>query len=305
MWLFGKPKNRAFKQRHVLDVKVARRQAVRHRVRVATLAASLSIGTLFAIYLLWRAGDWALNRFIYENKAFAVQELDITTDGVISIEQLRRWSGVRLEQNLFAIDLSRVKRDIELVPAVQNVAVERVLPHTLKIRVVEREPVAQVDRYFLDLEGFAMQPLEANQRSVPVQQGERYPLISGINPGELRAGRAVESPQVRAALKFLAAFEHSAMAPLVDIARVDVSAPDVLQVTTLQQNEITLQAGDFDRQLARWFLVHCKGQEQSRQIGTLDLSVSQHVPLHWIDTAAVPPNATKFRKTSPYKKKHV
>lgn len=305
MLLFGKPKNRAFKQRHVLDVKVARRKAVQHRVRVATLAAGLSLGTLFAMYLLWRAGDWALDRFVYENKAFAVQEIDIQTDGVIALDQLRRWSGVRLEQNLFAIDLARVKRDIELVPAVQSVAVERVLPHTLKIRVVEREPVAQADRYFLDGEGFAMQPLEPSQRSVPVLQGERYPLISGINPSELRAGRPVESPRVRAALGFLAAFERSAMAPLVEIARIDLSAPDVLQVTTVQQNAVTFQLHDFEKQLGRWFLVYCKGQEQGRQIGTLDLSVAQHVPLHWSDTAAAPLSGPRLRKASPYKKKHV
>jgi len=304
MWLFGKPKNRAFERRRVLDVKIARRQAVRHRVRVATLAAGLSLGTLFALYLLWRAGDWAINRFVYDNKAFAVQEIDIQTDGVISLDQLRRWAGVRLEQNLFAVDLPRVKRDIELVPAVQTVAVERVLPHTLKIRVIEREPVAQVHNYLLDAEGFAMQPLEAQQRSVPLQPGERYPIISGINPGELRPGRAVDSPQMRAALRFLAAFRHSAMAPFVDIARVDVSMPDVLQVTTAQHNEVTFQLGDFEKQLGRWFLVYSKGQEQARQIATLDLSVSQHVPLRWLDPATVP-TPPKIRKTSPYKKKHV
>lgn len=304
MWLFGKPKNRAFERRRVLDVKVARRQAVRHRVRVATLAAGLSLGTLFALYLLWRTGDWALNRFVYDNKAFAVQEIDIQTDGVISLDQLRRWAGVRLEQNLFALDLTRVKRDIELVPAVQMVAVERVLPHTLKIRVVEREPVALVHNYLLDTEGFAMLPLEPQQRSVPLQPGERYPVITGINPDELRPGRPVESPQVRAALKFLVAFEDSAMAPFVDIMRVDISSPDVLQMTTAQQNEITFQTDDFEKQLVRWFLVHSKGQEQSLRIATLDLSVLQHVPLRWLDSVT-PPTTPKLRKTSPYKKKHV
>ena len=305
MWLFGKPKNRAFERRRVLDVKIARRQVVRKRVRVASLAAGLSLTTLFVIFLLWRAGDWALNRFIYDNNAFAVREIDIQTDGVISLDQLRRWAGVKLEQNLFAIDLTRVKRDIELVPAVQNVAVERVLPHTLKIRVIEREPVAQVHNYLLDAQGVAMMPLEPQQRSVPAQPGERYPGITGINPGELRAGRAMESSQVRAALKLLAAFEHSAIAPFVDIARVDVSAPDVLVVTTMQQNEITFHTGDFERQLNRWYLVHMRGQEQSRQIAVLDLSVSENVPLRWVDTTVVSPAAPKLRKTSPYKKKHV
>jgi cell division septal protein FtsQ len=305
MWWFGKPKNRAIERRRVLDVKIARRQIVRQRVRVASLAASLSFATLFAIYVLWRTGDWALTRFIYENKAFAVQEIDIQTDGVISVDQLRRWAGVNLEQNLFAIDLTRVKRDIELIPAVQTVGVERVLPHTLKIRVVEREPVVQVYNYLLDAEGFAMRPLEPQQRSFPLQAGERYPMISGINPSELRVGRAMESPQVRAALKFLNAFEHSVMAPLVDIARVDVSAPDVLLVVTVQQNEIIFQTTEFEKQLNRWFLVHSKGQEQSRHISTLDLSVTDYVPLRWVDSAAVNPAAPKLRKISPYKKKHV
>src|SRR5882672_6961927 len=129
MWFFNKPKNRAFERRRVLDVKVARRQAVRQRVRVATLAAGLSLGTLFTLYLAWCGGNWAMTRFIYENKAFAVQEIDIQTDGVIALEQLRRWAGVKREQNLFALDLTRVKRDLELVPAIQDAAIERVLPH--------------------------------------------------------------------------------------------------------------------------------------------------------------------------------
>jgi cell division septal protein FtsQ len=305
MWFFAKPKNRAFERRRVLDVKIARRQAVRQRVRVATLAATLSLGTLFAIYLLWRGGEWAMTRFIYENKAFAVQEIDIQTDGVLSLEQLRRWAGVKREQNLFALDLTRVKRDLELVPAIQTVAVERVLPHTLKIRVAEREPVAQIHSYLVDADGFAMLPLEPHQRSVPAQPGEHWPVIVGVNPGDVSAGKEVESPQIRAALKFLVAFEHSPMAPLVDVARVDASAYDVLQVTTAQQNEITFRLADFDRQLNRWWLVYTKGQEQARQIAWLDLSVMENTPLRWLDTAAVPPNAPKLRKPSPYKKKHV
>jgi cell division septal protein FtsQ len=95
------------------------------------------------------------------------------------------------------------------------------------------------------------------------------------------------------------------MAPLVDIARIDVAAQDVLQVTTAQQNEVIFRTSDFDKQLNRWFLVYAKGQEQARQIASLDLSVSENVPLRWFDSAAVPPTATKLRKTSPYKKKHV
>ena len=274
-------------------------------MRVATLAAGLSLGTLFAIYLMWRVGDWSMNRFIYENKAFALKEVDLTTDGVIAPEQLRRWAGVKPGQNLFALDLTRVKRDIELVPAIHHVAVERVLPHTLKIRVAERVPIAQLQNYLVDADGVAMLPLELFQRSDSPQPGERYPAIVGLSVNELRAGRAIDSPQVRAALRFLVAFEQSSMAPLVDIARVDVSAPDVLTVTTAQQNEITFRTTDFEKQLNRWWLVHTKGQEQARQIASLDLSVGENIPLRWLEAPAVPPTVPKSKKPSPYKKKNV
>ena len=274
-------------------------------MRVATLAAGLSLGTLFAIYLMWRVGDWSMNRFIYENKAFALKEVDLTTDGVIAPEQLRRWAGVKPGQNLFALDLTRVKRDIELVPAIHHVAVERVLPHTLKIRVAERVPIAQLQNYLVDADGVAMLPLELFQRSDSPQPGERYPAIVGLSVNELRAGRAIDSPQVRAALRFLVAFEQSSMAPLVDIARVDVTAPDVLTVTTAQQNEITFRTTDFEKQLNRWWLVHTKGQEQARQIASLDLSVGENIPLRWLEAPAVPPTVPKSKKPSPYKKKNV
>ena len=57
-----------------------------------------------------------LRRLLYENPAFATHHLDVETDGVIAREQLRRWAGVKLEDNLLALDLERVKRDLELVP---------------------------------------------------------------------------------------------------------------------------------------------------------------------------------------------
>lgn len=309
MWFLKKPRNRAFERRHVLDVKIARRQAVRQRVRVATLAAGLSLGTVFLLYFLWRCGTWGMDYFVYSNNAFAIHDVDVQTDGVLSPEQLGRWAGVKRGQNLFALDLSRVKRDLELIPAVQSAAVERVLPHTLRVRVVEREPVAQIQTqtqtYFLDADGFAMLPIEARHRAIQPQPGEHYPALVGAGAVELRAGKQVESPQVRAALRFLVAFDHSAMAPVMDILKVDVSAVDALRVTTAQQNEVTFPVTEFEKHLNRWWLVYSKGQEQSRQIATLDLSVAEHVPLRWLEAAAVPPSGAKIRKTSPYKKKHV
>lgn len=238
MWFARKPKNRAFERRHVLDVKVARREARRMRARVATMAASLSIGTVFVVYVAWRCGSAALDHFVYKNSAFSIQRIELSTDGVISHEQIRAWAGIKKNDNLFALDLNRVKRDLELVAFVESASVERILPNAIRLSVVEREPVARVQDHLIDRNGFVMMPLESHQRAIPGPSIDHYPAIIGHNRNEVPLGRETESLQVRAALQFLQEFENSAMAAHVDIAKIDVSHPDVLQVTTLQQNEV-------------------------------------------------------------------
>src|SRR5947209_16352497 len=122
MWFKPKLQNRRLAREHVLDVKVRSTQARRARSRTAAIALGVALACLFGAYLLWRAGEGALSLLVYENKAFALQELDIQTDGIISLDQLRRWTPAKPEENLLSLDLARVKRDLEMVPLIQSVS---------------------------------------------------------------------------------------------------------------------------------------------------------------------------------------
>ena len=135
MWFKRKPKNRRLGREQVLDVKLRSSQVRAARTRIGAIGLGAVFATVFGLYLLYRTGEWVLSRCVYENKAFAIQEIDVQTDGIISVDQLRRWAGVKPEENLLALDLARVKRDLELVPLVQSVSVERILPRTLHIRI--------------------------------------------------------------------------------------------------------------------------------------------------------------------------
>jgi cell division septal protein FtsQ len=319
MWPFKrKAKNQRLRQRNVLHVKSSTAQLRRHRFRVLFYTTTASLAVLFVLYVGWRSGEWVLNRLVYENKAYALVHLDIQTDGVLASDQIRRWAGVKLGDNLFTLDLGRIRRDLELASVIQSVAVERVLPQTLRIHVQEREPVAQiittvVNRgenpqsvvYLLDGEGHVMLPLQPRQRAIPPTAAEQYPVISGACATELTPGKAVDSPQIRAALRLVAAFEHSPMAGLVELKRIDVVSPDVLQVTTDQQSEVGLRSNDLERELNRWRLVYDLGVQQGRPIASLDLSVGENIPLRWLEGNPLPPSGPKVKKTSPYKKKHV
>src|SRR5580698_131136 len=138
-------KNRRLHRHHVLDVKLRSDQIHASRLRLARITFLVAFGTFFGLYLMWRGGELALNTFVYENPDFAIEQIDVQTNGKIAQEQLRRWTGVKEGANLIALDLGAVKRNLELVSVIDSVSVERVLPRTLRIRVTEREPIAEVD----------------------------------------------------------------------------------------------------------------------------------------------------------------
>ena len=319
MWFKREQKNRRHSRGHVLDVKVRSDQARATRMRLATGVFAVVFGTVLGLYLFWRAGEWTMTKFVYENPDFAIQQIDVQSGGNISEEQLRRWSGVRLGQNLIALDLAAVKRNLEMASAISYASVERILPHTLKIRVTERAAVAQVDVpraggengisvtvFQLDASGVVMQPLDPRQCLVPLAQiNGSLPFVTGLNVFQLQPGHRLAIPEVVAALKLVAAFPRSPMAGLAQLQRVDVSSPRVFVVTTVQGSEITFRLDHLDEQLARWREIYDLGQRMNRTIASVDLAVANNIPVRWTDRISAPSPAPKILDTQKSWRKNV
>lgn len=320
MWpIKRKQKNRRLGRPDLLEVKLRSSGWRGVRMRWGAMAFAVSFGLLFGLYLVWRSGEWALNRFIYENKTFAIQQIEVLNDGEIAPDQIRRWSGVKAGQNLLALNLAVVKRDLELAPNIQAASVERILPRTLRVRVIEREPLLQVyvpqprpdggydmALLYLDEEGCVMPPLDPRQRAAPPSRPpDQYPVVAGIKFTEMLPGRRLESPQIRAALQLVTAFDRSPMVGVDELRRIDVSSPEILQVTTAQGSQISFSVRDLDRQLRRWREIFELGQRMGKGIATLDLSVPNNIPATWLENSVVPPAAPKFPKPSRSRRNNV
>ena len=313
MWFKSEPRNRRLHRGHVLDVKVRSDQARATRTRLVAVAFAVTFGTVFGLYLLWRTGEWALDKVIYENSTFAIQNVDVQTDGVIPPEQLRRWANVRPGANLIALDQASVRRNLELVPAIEFVSVERLLPCTLKIRVKERIPVAQVGVpvdgsggialavFQLDRHGFVMRPLDPGRRVVsPSQLDVRLPEIKGLSPLVLQPGQRVDSVPLAAALALVTEFDRSPMATLADLRSVDISQPGVVIARTAQGGEITFAPDHLAQEFARWRGVYDYGRQMNKgEIATLDLAVTNNIPVRWAAAGGL--SATAPMKSNPAK----
>jgi cell division septal protein FtsQ len=314
--MFGR---KSKKKKAALDVKSRSKQVRAMRLRMATGALAVSTGLVLALFVFWKGGQFMIDEYLYNNPAFSIQSIQVETDGIIPTSQILSWSNVRTNQNLLAIDLARIKRDLELVPLIQSASVERVLPHNLILRVSEREPIARVvlfqtrgtdgllkpSSYYLDYEGMVIPPVlrEMNTSAFDAATST-LPTITGVDGAEILPGQKVGSPQLLAALQWLKLFRGSAMVGYVDIRGIDISARYTLTVQTEQGNEIVFALNEFPSQIARWRQVHDFARQQNRLIASLDLAVTNYVPAVWQElTNSVPPLVRP--NTSPYRKRHV
>lgn len=302
MWPFKRKATNRRHRRHVLEV-TARSDVTRAHYSRRAVALFLSLlGTLLALFIFWRSGEWVLDQVLFQNNDFRVSKIEIQTDGVLATDQIRRWAGVTTGQNLLALDLPRIKTELERVPIIRSATMERALPGTLRIRIVERMPLAEVQAprtlpngtvsvavYHLDEDGFVLPPLDPKQRAKPLPAtAVEYPIILGIEAGELAPGRRIATPSVRAALDLLLAYAESPMVGLDDLRRIDLVSPDILQASTVFGAQVVFSTRDFPKQLRRWREIYDWGQQSQKHLAWVDLAVANNVPVRWLEANALP-----------------
>jgi hypothetical protein len=89
------------------------------------------------------------------------------------------------------------------------------------------------------------------------------------------------------------------------LQRINVSAPEILQVTTSQGAEVTFSLSHFDRQFRRWRMIHDLYQQSGKAIASLDLSIANNLPVRWVAASSFPPAPPRAVKPSQTKRKHV
>ena len=315
--MFGKTRKK-FERQWKLDVRSRSKPLQVVRLKMAASALAISTGIVLVLFVCWKGGEYALERFVYSNPSLTVERLEIHTDGIIPAEQIRAWANVRKGQNLLALDLARIKRDLELVALIESASVERVLPRDLVIRIREREPIAKIivfapresdgllepSSIYLDEDGMVIPLVLRKLNEAAFDLATSYlPKITGVGATPFRPGHLAESPQILAALKWIRAFQNSEMAGQADINAIDIESQTALLVSTEQGNEISFAYHDFETQLARWRQIQDWGLQRAQMIASLDLVVTNFVPAVWVSLTNAPP--VRPSQESPYRKKDV
>lgn len=199
--------------------------------------------------ILLLAGGWLLHRdYFRSNRNMRLSYLKVDAGPSISPALVREWVGLREGVGLFDVDISAVRnRLVAEAPQVKDIEISRILPDTMHLRVVGRQPLVRLGRdgrlvadeeglIFVWQGGLDILPCLVGGDRHTGRIGRDGIVIGGerrqIHPGSLLGGMG------RAALRVLSLVENPAWR--LQVMEVDVSAADHLKLLLRDRREILL-----------------------------------------------------------------
>lgn len=277
--------SRQRKQQHLLDVKVRAKKASARRTRGVLLAvagfilvASVLAGVVFG-------AKRALNALFFANADYALKTIDVTSDGNLTREVILRAAGVSEGENIFAINLTKVREGLAAIPQVEDSRVQRILPNKLTISIQERRPVAWVVPPDANLASFNFEnAFLADERGILLKTKSLpaeylgLPLIVGIDTSNYQAGQPLEQDEAKAALDLIRA-STEILQGRFQIQTIDVSKRYCMIVTDKQKASVTFSTDGFEAQLHRLGIVLNYCDSNSRELQTVNLMAQRNVPV--------------------------
>ncbi len=151
---------------------------------------------------------WAARRYVLTSPRFAVKTIAVEGAQRTTAEGIAEAGGVAVGDNVLAADLETVARKIEAQPWVASAQVQRKLPGTLSIQVVEHEPYVVValggDPYLATRDGKMFKKLDLGDPA-------DLPLVTGVRPEQVKDDRTGAELVVRRAADVVRELTESAV----------------------------------------------------------------------------------------------
>ena len=250
-----------------------------------------------AYYLGISTLDELLEKTVYTNRIFTVRTVDVKTFGGITEKQVRDFLGIQeYKDNLMALDLKMYRRRLDKLSGIKSYKLKRVIPDTLKVEIYGRTPVVRclawetdpetltegvlTERY-LDGIGFVIVPDEVFFNVSPLEE-IKLPILTGVSDKNILVpNRCCESKRVLNALKFVQLYRHSPFYEKDPLVEVNLSEPSIIIARTEKGVEAVFDEYRLEQGLARWYSIASYGNEIERRVKTIDLSVTNNVPVVW------------------------
>ena len=236
-------------------------------------------------------GRGMVNRFVWENPDYALADIRVSTDGLLTrvqvLELLEVWEG----KNIFTLDVAKMRRDLDALPQVEKADIRRQLPDRLEIRISERQPVAWVAAsadaelgvgvasLLVDTRGYVMRTRKVLPEHLAL------PRIIGVVMEDVAPGQKLPSAEALSALELIKlSVEDLRWQPRV----VDVSKGYCLLVTDDRRARVTFGFDNIEGQLGRLRQLLDYVEPQNRELQSVNLMLERNIPVVFAPPPAPP-----------------
>ncbi|MBI5551570.1 MAG: FtsQ-type POTRA domain-containing protein [Desulfobacterales bacterium] len=165
----------------------------------ARLLACLTLTALMLAVLGMSALCMAGYDAVTHAKYFQAQTITVSGQQRLTEAQILRQAGIRLGDNLLALNLRVVRERLLDHPWILRAQVTREIPNALAIRIEEHVALACLDlgrKFFIDTEGRIF-------KEVAKSDAEDLPLVSGLAFGDIRIGEEPPGSALAAVVQVL------------------------------------------------------------------------------------------------------
>lgn len=299
-WNWGKEdfvnRRRNSSQNHLLLVTARVSDVKQARMQRAGALGVLVVALLLVVWVLFTGVGAVASWLFVKNERFAIRSFDFHSSGRLTMEHLAQYAGLTMGQNLFAVDLPKVREKLESVPLIARVKVERKLPSTLVLNVEERIALARVIQ-----QGRPVLPVDREGHLLSPPASPTLPAISGIGERGLSPGGVIRDALVKDALELLDYHDTTRLATAVPIASVDIGDPTQIVLTLRNGAKVAMGREHMDRRLNRLAEILRHADENDQEVESADLTVDRNESVRLKSRGTpppVPPAATNSRPRS-------
>lgn len=236
-------------------------------------------------------GRTLINRLIWQNPTYALADIRVTTDGLLTRAQILEIVEIEEGRNIFTVDVKKARAALDMLPQVERVDIRRVLPDRLDVRISERQPVAWVApttdtvlgvdtrAYLVDTRGYVMRTRKVLPEHLAL------PVLIGVVMEDVAPGQKLPTAEAMAAVELLRlSADDLRWQPRV----VDVSKGYCLVVTDQKRAKITFGFDNLEGQLNRLRQVMDYVEPSQKEFQSVNLMLERSVPIVFAPPPAPP-----------------
>lgn len=238
------------------DPRISRRRKAVQRSKRRRLALALAVV----------AGLAALAWMAFWSPVLRVRSVELVGAEHTTSEEVIEVTGLGEDDNLLLLSTAEVADQAETLPWVRAAEVDRMLPDTVRVRVVERDPAVVLSigaaRWTLDARGHVL---------APGTVAKNLPVLAGVEVAGIEPGIKLQTEEAMDALRAWRSLPRSLRAKVTG-----VFAPTLERISFTLANGVIVRYGAAERMEAKNEVlgsVLARLQSQGRAVAYIDVRV--------------------------------